>query len=64
MVGRFTNGTGTFFARHTLEGRPVLIRFIWSEIADTTARWEQAFSADDGETWEPNWVMEFVRIAG
>ena len=24
-------------------------------------RWEQAFSGDGGETWEPNWVMEFAR---
>jgi hypothetical protein len=24
-------------------------------------RWQQAFSADGGESWETNWVMEFTR---
>ena len=28
----------------------------------TAARWEQAFSADGGATWEVNWVMEFTRV--
>ena len=26
-----------------------------------TPRWEQAFSADGGKTWETNWVMEMTR---
>jgi hypothetical protein len=30
-------------------------------VATETPRWEQAFSADDGDTWETNWVMEFSR---
>ena len=34
-----------------------------SELGGTdTARWEQAFSADAGRTWEVNWVMEFERV--
>jgi hypothetical protein len=33
-----------------VEGTPVLARFIWSEITDRSARWEQAFSTDDGRT--------------
>jgi hypothetical protein len=24
-------------------------------------RWEQAYSADGGKTWETNWTMEFSR---
>ena len=49
--------TGTF------EGRPILVRFLWSDITDSTCRWEQAFSTDDGATWEVNWIMESNRIA-
>ena len=59
VFGGFANGTGVFEGADVLDGRPILVRFTWSG-ADTGApRWEQAFSADGGETWEPNWVMEF-----
>ena len=44
-----------------LDGRPITVRFIWSAITASSARWEQAFSADGGATWESNWVMEFAR---
>jgi hypothetical protein len=37
------------------------VRFIWSGVTTTTPRWEQAFSEDDGETWETNWIMDFTR---
>jgi len=37
------------------------VRFVWSNVTAPTPRWEQAFSADGGETWETNWVMEFTR---
>jgi hypothetical protein len=26
-----------------------------------TPHWEQAFSADGGETWETNWTADFAR---
>jgi hypothetical protein len=39
----------------------IYMRFIWSEITETSSRWEQAFSADGGKTWEINWIMEFIR---
>ena len=37
------------------------VRYVWSEITPSSARWEQAFSVDDGETWETNWIMELAR---
>jgi len=61
MVGEFEDGRGTFFAQETFAGKRIFSRFIWSTITDTSCRWEQAFSADGGTTWETNWVMEFVR---
>ena len=43
-------------------GQPVQVQFRWSRVTLTSARWEQAFSADCGLTWETNWVMSFTRV--
>lgn len=59
--GRFEAGVGTFLGEDVLEGRPISVRFLWSDITPVTARWSQAFSADAGEIWETNWVMDFTR---
>lgn len=63
LQGKFENGVGTFFGEDTFEGKPIRLRFIWSEITATHARWEQAFSPDGGATWEVNWVMHFDRVS-
>lgn len=59
--GGFKDGVGTFEADDTLNGRPIVVRFRWSDITPTSAHWEQAFSPDGGATWETNWTMEFTR---
>lgn len=61
VVGRFTDTVGEFFGDDTHGGAPVRVRFRWSGITPTTARWEQAFSADGGLSWEKNWTMAFMR---
>jgi hypothetical protein len=61
VVGAFDKGTGTFFADDTLNGQPIRVRFLWTDITAASARWQQAFSSDGGATWETNWVMEFER---
>ncbi len=61
MVGGFKDGRGEFFSQEPFEGKSIFSRFIWSEITETSCRWEQAFSPDGGVTWETNWIMEFVR---
>ena len=53
-------GVGTFEGDDVFEGRPIRVRFLWSGISARSARWEQAFSADGGATWEVNWVMRFT----
>jgi hypothetical protein len=59
--GAFKDGVGTFLCDDVFNGRPIKVRFIWSEITENSARWQQAFSPDGGETWEPNWDMRFTR---
>jgi len=56
------HGVGVFEGPQELDGRPILVRFTWSDITRTTARWEQAFSPDEGKTWEKNWIMTMTRV--
>jgi hypothetical protein len=62
VKGRFANGVGSFYAHDTLRGKPIKVRFTWSHITATTARWEQAYSPDDGKTWEVNWQQKLERV--
>jgi hypothetical protein len=60
MQGLFTDGVGTFYADEIFEGKKIKVRFLWTLPTSITPRWEQAFSEDGGETWETNWVMDFL----
>jgi hypothetical protein len=55
---------GDFIGPDTHEGVPVLVRYRWSGITATSARWAQALSADNGAIWETNWTAEFSRTVG
>jgi hypothetical protein len=59
--GGFADGVGIFGGDDEHNGQPIKVRFMWSEITANSARWQQAFSADGGATWEVNWVMHFTR---
>jgi hypothetical protein len=63
LVGSFRDGVGTFYAQEAFNGRQIFSRFIWSECTEQRCRWEQAFSADGGASWETNWTMTFTREA-
>jgi hypothetical protein len=59
--GGFAHGAGEFSGDDTEGGRPVRVRYRWSDIDSGAPRWEQAFSTDDGAAWEVNWIMAFAR---
>jgi hypothetical protein len=62
LVGRFENGVGRFHqVIETADGAPLHVEFVWDEITDDSARWQQFFSSDEGKTWELNWVMTLTR---
>ena len=62
-IGEFRNGRGEFYAKEELDGRPILVRFVISDITPESCRFEQAFSADGGKTWELNWIAVDTRTA-
>lgn len=59
--GGFKDGVGTFIGDDTLRGKPIKVRFMWTDIKPRSAKWAQAFSGDNGTTWETNWEMWFSR---
>jgi len=61
VKGRFTNGLGQFFADDTHNGSPVRLRFQWHKNEGAEPVWDQALSADEGQSWETNWTMQFTR---
>jgi hypothetical protein len=61
VLGGFEGDTGTFIGRDTLRGQPILMRFRWHDVRSQRPWWEQAFSPDDGATWEVNWRNYFTR---
>jgi hypothetical protein len=61
-VGGFKEGRGEFFDHEMLDGRRILVRFVIFDITPGSIEFEQAFSADEGKTWEVNWVATDTRI--
>jgi hypothetical protein len=63
VCGRFEGGVGRFEGEDVEAGVPVKVAYLWEAITPGSARWSQAFSYDDGQTWETNWIMDFTRTA-
>lgn len=61
-IGEFKNGVGEFYDHESLNGRPVLVRFLISRVTPDSCKFEQAFSPDEGKTWEVNWVAVDTRV--
>ncbi len=61
QVGRFDDrGVGDFFAPDTFDGKPIIVRYRW-QLRNGNPRFEQAFSADKGKTWQTNWTTDYTR---
>jgi hypothetical protein len=59
-MGQFDNHRGELFDQEDFQGRSIFVRFLFSDLATTSFRTEQAFSPDGGETWKPNWTAAFT----
>lgn len=63
VLGGFKGSVGTFIGHDTFKGRPIVMRFRWQDIHGPRPFWEQAFSTDEGATWEVNWLNYFTRTS-
>jgi hypothetical protein len=63
LVGSFNGERGELYAQDTANGRSVLVRGTWSEIKPDSHRYQEAFSADGGRTWETAFDAHLERIA-
>jgi hypothetical protein len=64
VTGRFNGNVGVFTGDDTFNGKPIVVRFIWTvnpRGSKAVANWQQDFSPDGGKTWETNWRSENIR---
>lgn len=54
VEGSFHQGRGEFIETN----QDTMVRGVWDNITTSTCSWQQASSADGGETWQTNWVMD------
>jgi hypothetical protein len=62
VVGSFANKLGHFFARDTYKGQKIIVVFRWDVRNPQRPIWSQAFSTDEGKTWEWNSINVSERI--
>jgi hypothetical protein len=62
VYGGFRDGVGEFYGDDQLGGQPIKVRFLIVRPSRDVARFEQAFSADGGTTWETNWIAVDRRV--
>ncbi|MFL6664072.1 MAG: DUF1579 domain-containing protein [Rhizobacter sp.] len=64
MSGGFNGGRhGIFYSADMFGGKPILVRFVIDVLDVDHCRFEQAFSADGGATWEVNWIALDTRLS-
>lgn len=56
VVGSFEGNVGRFYCKDTFNGKPILVMFKWDKTDKDKPVWSQAFSPDNGLTWEMNFT--------
>ena len=62
VVGSFENKIGHFFCKDIFNGKKIIVVFRWDVRNPNLPVWSQAFSADNGKTWEWNSINVSERI--
>jgi len=63
VVGSFEGNVGTFYCKDVFEGKKILVMFKWDKTDADNPVWSQAFSEDNGKTWEMNMTNVSHRIS-
>jgi len=56
-VGSFNENIGKFYAKDSFNQQDIIVMFVWDKSNVKNPVWSQAFSIDNGNTWEYNWYM-------
>ena len=62
VLGSFENSVGHFITQDIFNGKNILVAFRWDARDKDNPIWSQAFSDDNGKTWEWNWYMFMTKI--
>ena len=62
VVGSFDGNVGLFYTKDVFQGKPILMMFRWDKTDPDNPVWSQAFSTDNGLTWEWNFTNVSHRI--
>ena len=63
-VGKFDeHDVGRFYDREPYHGKPIVVRYLWTHSSPNECHYEQAFSSDNGKTWETNWISDMTRVS-
>lgn len=60
--GSFDGNIGRFYAKDVWNGKPILVMAQWDKSNPDQAVWSQAFSDDNGKSWEWNWYVTQTRV--
>jgi hypothetical protein len=57
VYGSFYGNLGIFVDKDKFNGKDIIVKFEWDKSDKENPIWRQAFSDDNGKTWEYNWYM-------
>jgi hypothetical protein len=62
VVGSFEGNVGRFYCQDIFQGKKILVMFQWDKTDPDNPVWAQAFSEDNGATWEMNMTNTSHRV--
>lgn len=62
VTGSFENAVGKFYTNNIFNGKEIVMLYQWDAANPQQPKWSQAFSIDNGKTWEWNWEMILTKV--